>query len=102
MALINTIKAAVRIRDSVPATAAEKARTADIQGYIEACMDDLMRAGVSGIAVDESDPRIIQACKLYVMAMIDYQGKGAAYMERYERFRTGIVLDPDYREASDV
>lgn len=102
MSLIDTIKATVRIRDSVPQTAAEKMRTADIQGYIDACKDDLLRIGVDGSVINDSDIRIVTACKLYVMAMIDYQGKGAAYMDRYERYATCMVMDPDYRESGDV
>lgn len=102
MALIDEIKAAVRIRDSVPQTDAEKARTVDIQGYINACKDDLMRIGMDARMVSDTDPRIVQACKLYVMAMIDYQGKGAEYWDRYQRYAVLASMDEEYREASDV
>ena len=103
MALIDDIKAAVRIVDSDTATPAQTARTNDLQGYINACKDDLKRAGVAENMIVDTDVRVIQACKLYVMAMIDYQGKGNVYMDRYNRYMTGIVLDPDYREdESDV
>lgn len=103
MALIDEIKAAVRIVDGDTATPAQIARTNDLQGYVNACKDDLKRAGVDEEKIVDTDVRVIQACKLYVMAMIDYQGKGTVYMDRYNRYMTGIVLDPEYREAeSDV
>lgn len=102
MALIDDIKAAVRIADSATQTAAEAAREGDIQGYIDACKDDLRRAGIRENLIRDDDPRIVNACKLFVMASIDYQGKGTEYWERYQKFAALASLDADYREAADV
>ena len=98
MTLLETIKNAVRIRDSVPQTPAQKQRSDDIAGYIQACKDDLSRAGIRDDKIVDSDPRIVQACKLYVMASIDYHGKGAEYWERYQRYLVGAALDSFYLE----
>ena len=102
MALIDDIKAAIRVVDSEPKTAAQVARENDIQGYIDACKDDLKRAGMAEEKIEDTDGRVIQACKLYVMGMTDYQGKGQVYMDRYAKYLATAVLDEEYREAADV
>lgn len=96
MTLLESIKTAVRIRDSMPKTEAEKQREADIRGYIEACKDDLRRIGIREDRILESDARIVQACKLFVMASIDYHGKGADYWSRYQAYVSGAALDVLY------
>ncbi len=101
MALLDDIKAAVRITDSQTPTAAETARSNDLQGYIDACKDDLKRVGVLEDKIVDTDPRIVHACKLFVMAQINYQGRGDAYMERYRSFRNGTALDLNYIQESD-
>lgn len=104
MTLLENVKNAVRIRDSVPPTAAERARSEDIKGYINACKDDLRRIGIREDRILDTDARIIQACKLFVMASIDYHGKGAEYMARYQSYVTGAALDTLYLDevAGDV
>ena len=102
MALIDTIKAAIRIVDSSPKTAAEQAREDDINGYILACKDDLQRAGVRKSQIYDENARIVNACKLFVMGSIDYQGKGAEYWERYQKYVALAAMDADYREGADV
>ena len=102
MALIDDVKASVRIVDSSPQTAEELARENDIQGYIDACKDDLQRAGVKEGMIANENARVVHACKLFVKASIDYQGKGAEYWDRYQRFVTLAALDADFRGDADV
>ena len=104
MTLLEKIKASVRIRDSVPMTEAEKARSADIQGYINACKDDLRRIGIREDRIVDSDIRVETACKLYVKAALDYQSKGGEYHARYTEYITGAALDTLYleEERADV
>ena len=102
MTLLENVKAAVRIRDSVPQTAAEKQRENDIKGYIEAAKDELRRVGVAEEHISDADPRVIQSCKLFVMASIDYHGKGDAYWQRFQEYVKAFSLDAGKLEASNV
>lgn len=99
MSLLDNVKASVRIRDSVPPTPAEKQRSNDIQGLINACKDDIRRVGVDEGLITDSNVRVENACKLFVKAALDYQGKGSEYKERYESYISAMALDVDYKEA---
>lgn len=99
MTLLENIKAAVRIRDSVPQTDAEKQRENDIKSYITAAKDELRRVGVSENFIVDSDARLIQSCKLFVMASIDYHGKGDVYWQRFNEYVKAYALDAERLEA---
>jgi hypothetical protein len=99
MALIDKVKAALRITDSNPMTTAETLRSTDIADSIAAAKDDLIRCGWQEAAVNAEDDRVIEAVKLYVKGRLDFQGKGPLYMENYRLYRNGNVLDVVYQET---
>lgn len=102
MTLLENVKAAVRIRDSVPQTSAEKQRSDDIKGYIEAAKDELRRVGIGESFIIDSDPRVVQCCKLFVMASLDYHGKGSEYWQRFQDYVKAFALDAEKLEAGNV
>ena len=92
----------MRIRDSVPPTDAEQQRSEDIKGYILAAKDELRRVGVREDAIYDADPRTVQACKLFVMASLDYHGKGEVYYQRFREYVSAFALDAEKVEVCDV
>lgn len=97
MALIDKVKAALRITDSNPMTAAEQLRSDDISESIAAAKEDLIRCGWDSTLVEAEGDRVVEAVKLYVKGRLDYQGKGPLYMENYRLYRNGNVLDAVYQ-----
>ena len=93
MTLLETVKNTVRIRDSVSPTPAEEARTEDIKTYIFAAKDELRRVGIREDCIIDSDARVVQACKLFVMASLDYHGKGSEYHDRFIEYTKAFALD---------
>lgn len=96
MALLDKVMAAVRITESPNPTKAELMRRQDIKDTIDAALEDLTRVGWTTATIDTDDNRVIEAVKLYVKGRIDFQGKGAAYMENYRLYRNANVLDTEY------
>ena len=72
----------------------------EIEQTVAACLMDL---GVVGIKkIDEEDPLIQQAAKLYLKAQFGSDGKAERWEMFYERLKSALALSGEYTmEASD-
>lgn len=70
----------------------------DIQDTINACKADLERAGIS---VNEEDPLIIQAVKLFCRWFYNFENQADRYRRSYDSLVTSMSLDGE-RRAPDV
>lgn len=68
----------------------------DIQQHIDACKDDLERVGIIESKVVDTDVRVIEACKLYCLGRLDFQGKGEQYLQAYRDFRDATAMNEEY------
>lgn len=85
--MLEKIKLALRIRNN--------AADDDIQENIDAALFDLRIAGV--LCLDESDPLIIQAVKLYCKANYGLENKDyEKYQKAYCNLRDSLALCGDY------
>ncbi len=66
----------------------------EIDDFISACKADLRRIGVKKI--DEKDPLILQAIKLFVKAQVDFEGQGERFTKAYEMLAQSLSLSGDY------
>lgn len=84
--LLDDVKANLRISGT--------ALDIDIQGDIDAALDDLARVGID--VIDQSQPLIIKAVKLYCRWQQDYMGKGEQYCKAYTGLMQALSLAGDY------
>lgn len=85
--MLEKIKLALRIRNN--------AADDDIQESIDAALFDLKIAGV--LYLDENDPLIIQAVKLYCKANYGLENKDyEKYQKAYSNLRDSLALCGDY------
>jgi hypothetical protein len=93
MAILNNIKLALRISHSK--------LDADIQADIDACLADLKACGV--IYAGEDDPLVYNAIKLWCRSLYtDDPGKGAQYMDRYEKLKACLMMAEGYGREADA
>lgn len=71
----------------------------EIEDLIAACLSELEMSGV--YAVDENDPRIKQAVKLYCKAHYGYDEHTEKFSAAYESLRNAMALSGDYRRADE-
>ena len=77
--MVEKIKHSLRIgHDSI---------NSDIQEHIDACKLDLQRVGVKKI--EDKDPLILQAAKLYVKWQLNFDDEG-------DRYRNALAMSGDY------
>lgn len=74
----------------------------DFQEYIDACKNELLQLGVSYDKVSSEDAEIVQACKLFVHWMTDYEQKGDAWGTMYTNYVNALRQRSDYTEETDV
>jgi len=70
----------------------------DYQEMIDACKNELIQLGISEDKVLSEDTEIIQACKLYVHWMTDYENKGSQWGQMYVNYTNAMSLRDIYRE----
>ena len=68
-----------------------------ITDCIEYVRRDLFDLGVAEF--DEENPRIVHLAELYAKSVFDFDGKGAWFLQQYERLRNQITLQEDYRNV---
>ena len=72
----------------------------DIQADIDACLADLKVCGI--IHAGEDDPLIFNAIKLYCKSIYtDDPAKGAAYLERYDKLKSCLMMAEGYGRKDD-
>lgn len=84
--LLNTIKKSLRITHDKTDD--------DLMEMIEACKKDLLRVGVKN--VDDKDPLIRQAIKIFVKCQINYEGQAERYEKAYNLLRDSLSMCGDY------
>lgn len=73
----------------------------DVSDTIAACLTDLGVCGVQDPGVQEMDPLILNAVKLYCKAeYTDDTTKAAAYLERYNGLKSCLMMAGGYREEA--
>ena len=95
LSLLSKIKTNLRI--------SHNALDEDLGDTINACLQDLRTCGVKVSAVpddvQETDPLILNAIKLYCRAeFTDDTEKAAAYRERYGSLKSCLMMASGYRE----
>ena len=60
----------------------------DIQEHIEACKLDLQ--------IEDTDPLILQAAKLYVKWHLNFEDEADRYRNAYEMLRNSLAMSGDY------
>lgn len=73
---------------------------AEITDLIEACKLDLKLAGVC--VIDEADPLIIRAVKLYCKSHFGYTDKAERFMQSYDLLKMSLALSGDYNEEKET
>lgn len=92
MAILDSIKTAQRVINT--------SVDGDYQEMIDACKNELLRIGLSEDKVeDDSDSEVLQACKLYVHWMTDFEGKGDQWGKMYGRYTNALSLCQKYLEG---
>ena len=84
--MLNSIKKSIRITHDKT--------DEDLMEMIEACKRDLLRVGVKN--VDDRDPLIRQAIKIFVKSQINYEGQAERYEKAYNLLRDSLSLCGDY------
>lgn len=93
MALLDDVKLALRIQNSAFDT--------EIQDEIDAAMADLAISGM--VNIDETDPLIKQAIKVYVKANFGLANPDSEkYRESYDMLKRHLCLANEYRPAEEV
>lgn len=93
LALIDKVKVAL---GGITTTALNE----DIGDDILACKKDLEISGV--VNIDDTDPLIIQAVKLFLRARYNYMGEGTRWEEAYLSLKKSLMLCSDYTEPNDA
>ncbi len=89
----NELLAVVKLDLGIKSTA----KDADITDAIEAALEDISRHGVSESKIDQKNPSIKQAVKLYCRALYNFQGDGERYAQSYEKYVNGLALDGKFK-----
>lgn len=71
----------------------------EVADEIEACKADLKRRGVD--VVDEENPLVRKAVKLYVKAGFGFSADQNKYMDMYERLADSMASSNLYKEDGD-
>lgn len=71
----------------------------EVADEIEACKEDLKRRGVD--VIDEENPLVRKAVKLYVKAGFGYSADQNKYMDMYERLADSMASSNLYKEDGD-
>lgn len=71
----------------------------EVADEIEACKVDLKRRGVD--VIDEENPLVRKAVKLYVKAGFGFSADQNKYMEMYERLADSMASSNLYKEDGD-
>lgn len=71
----------------------------EVADEIEACKADLKRRGVD--VIDEENPLVRKAVKLYVKAGFGFSADQNKYMEMYERLADSMASSNLYKEDGD-
>ncbi|MEB3428868.1 head-tail connector protein [Citroniella saccharovorans] len=66
----------------------------DIEDNIEACKLDLKRVGI--VKIDDEDPLIIKAIKLWCRYQYNFENEGDRYNKAYSMLRDALSLCGDY------
>lgn len=73
----------------------------DVSDTIAACLADLGVCGVQDPGVQETDPLILNAVKLFCKAAYtDDAEKAAAYQARYDALKSCLMMAGGYREEA--
>lgn len=84
--MIEKLKQNLRIKHS--------AMDPDLADWVSACKADLKRIGIAKI--EDTDPLIVQCCKLYVRWQVNFEGEADRYRVAYEALRDAMSLSGDY------
>ena len=94
MSLLSSVKASQRVVNTNVDD--------DYEEMIDACKNELIRIGISESKVASEDAEVLQACKLYVHWMTDYEGKSNQWGQMYVRYTNALSLHQEYVEEEDV
>ncbi len=74
---------------------AHGAMDSDVQDNIDACLSDLARVGV--VLIENADPLIVKAVKLYCRWQYNFENQADRYMKAYMSLRDALSLCGDYK-----
>ncbi len=85
-AILKDVKDAIRVKaDSV---------NDEVEGLIAACKKEMEIAGI--LVIDETDPLVKQAIKLYCKAHYGYDEKSEKFRASFEALRDSMALSGEY------